>query len=141
MCVFSKFNDVHQLKNQLQYNGVDKLCVSGLCLLDQSFVCTNPSFPCAMLSKLPLLGFGSSKTFSVIKGFHSHNCSGSSMYIPGYTRIPFSIPALYNVAAASKAPAALKEPLFVNLTSTGYIHSIYFAQPQYATFLPKYFPI
>jgi len=35
----------------------------------------------------------------------------------------------HNVAAASTAPAALKAVLFVNLTSTGYIHSIYFAQP------------
>jgi hypothetical protein len=35
----------------------------------------------------------------------------------------------HSVAAASTAPAALKAPLFVNLTSTGYIHSMYRAQP------------
>jgi hypothetical protein len=39
----------------------------------------------------------------------------------------------HNVAAASTAPAALKAVLFVNLTSTGYIHSMYFAQPKYHT--------
>lgn len=63
----------------------------------------------------------------------------------------------HNIAAASTAPAALNALLFVNRTSTGYIHSIHFAQPknrlekvhsivsesyslQYANFLPKYFP-
>lgn len=35
----------------------------------------------------------------------------------------------YNVAAASIAPAALNAALFVYLTSTAYIHSMYFAQP------------
>jgi hypothetical protein len=35
----------------------------------------------------------------------------------------------HNVAAASTAPAALKAVSFVNRTSTGYIHFIYFAQP------------
>jgi hypothetical protein len=35
----------------------------------------------------------------------------------------------YNVAAASIAPAALNNALFVYLTSTAYIHSMYFAQP------------
>lgn len=35
----------------------------------------------------------------------------------------------YNVAAASIAPAALKAVLFVITTSTGYFHSINFAQP------------
>lgn len=35
----------------------------------------------------------------------------------------------HNVAAASTAPATLKDVLFVNRTSTGYSHSIYLAQP------------
>jgi hypothetical protein len=35
----------------------------------------------------------------------------------------------YNVAAASTAPAALNAVLFVMTTSTGYFHSMNFAQP------------
>ena len=38
-------------------------------------------------------------------------------------------PLRHNVAAASTAPAILNVALFVILTSTGYIHSMYFAQP------------
>jgi hypothetical protein len=42
-----------------------------------------------------------------------------------------SIRLFYNVAAASTAPAVLNAALFVYLTSTAYIHSMYFAQPEY----------
>lgn len=47
----------------------------------------------------------------------------------------------HNEAAASTAPVPLNVDSLVTTTSTGYFHCMNFAQPQYAHFLPKYFPM
>lgn len=69
---------------------------------------------------------------------HSSNADNASKNIedPCISLIHIPYPVLKHdnhqrEAAASTAPAALNVALFVILTSTGYIRSIYFAQPAY----------
>jgi len=61
-------------------------------------------------------------------------------YLSSNHSIHIQYPSFHIDAAASTAPAALNVLELVILTSTGYIHSMYFAQLQYANFLPKYLP-
>lgn len=64
---------------------------------------------------------------AVLHAIHLHpQVSLCSPYVPSIMKIHL---LHHNVAAADTAPEALKAALFVTLTSTGYIHSMYFAQP------------
>jgi hypothetical protein len=83
-----------------------------------------------------------------------------NMYTPHAVDASHFLPPshYHNEAAASTAPASLNAPEFETTISTGYFHSIHLAHPntvslqlvfrnrhndvpQYAHFLPKYFPI